>query len=130
MNVRITWTAELPNTVIWKIEPTWTMHDYERAVERTRRMVQKRAPDVIDVLVDMTETLTVPSRALGAVVRCHFGDGLSANYGVSVIVSQKPIVQVIYPVLAKAPSTHNRIYLARTIDEARVVLMRARQSRL
>ncbi len=130
MNVTIRSTDSIPEIVIWKIKPTWTMDDYNHAVDRTRRLIQRQSPKVVDVLVDMTDTLTVPTGAIGALVRCHFKGALMENYGIAIIVSQKPIVQVIFPMLAKAPSTYNRIFLAKTIDEARAILAQKRRSRL
>ncbi len=125
MNITVEWISPKQETVLWTVDRQWTYDDFETALKVTRVMLADRAPETVNLLVDMRRTYIVPANAVSAVVRNQRTDGESCvapNHGYAVVVSEVPLVRKMVEMLAAIPTVQRRLRWALQMEDAAMLL--------
>jgi hypothetical protein len=118
MAISVTYKRTHKHIVEWIVKDRWTVSDFEISLIKTGNMIQDNTPHKTNVIIDMQATFVFPTSVINSVIQLHYDNQFPENYGLSVIVSQMPMVRSLFTLFASSPITANRIFLASSMKEA------------
>lgn len=128
MPILVQWDDE-PKTIINCIfNDPWNWDEFDTMVEETDLMIESVTQHPVDMIFDLTNGQRLPSNALGQFRKISRKE---ASYlGVIVLVRVSPFMQLIGDILDRLyPRWTKRMRLARTIEEARILINQIRTNR-
>jgi hypothetical protein len=126
MPVTADWYDLDKTIVLYTIEGKWTWDELYPEYEKALAM-EKAQPHRVDVVIDMTASTHLPMSVLTHMR--HISDKQPANIGLTVIVTQNPMVNTLYQVGCKVHSNIQRYFvITRTMDEALTMIAEERKT--
>lgn len=126
MPVTADWYNLDKTIVLYTIEGKWTWDElypeYEKAIA-----MEKAQPHRVDVIIDMTASTHLPVSVITHMR--HISDKQPENIGLTVIVTQNPMVNAMYQVGCKVHGNIQRYFvIVRTMDDALTMIADERKT--
>lgn len=127
LGIQVVWDDPDQTTLLWTIDGGWTWKESHDAIARAEAMMDASPHRQVDSIVDMSRGHLIPQNAVS-----QFSRTLNKSHpktGYIVMSGMPPFVQALLNVLTRARlSTTRKIIVAKTLDDARAILVTRRQN--